>query len=158
MSNVTTIKDPLDLSHAALAQLFEEFEALCDPTDLLLDHYRIAARVIRHDVLAKITMDLVDGDCAVARLVHDAIWPRHQEPPPTWWRTPVGRLIGLAIGNEMSQEVSQSFAAAMLGCGKGSIPTLIRRGKLVQHPANGGIVKSSVLHRIANLQRVYLRG
>lgn len=87
-----------------------------------------------------------------ARTVMFVRWPEGCEPPPEWWRTPVGRMVARSIGHEDGDSVSRSVAAAILGVHPGTVATLLERGKLERHP-DGGITRASVLARLASQRR-----
>ena len=93
-----------------------------------------------------------DDDHIAAQTVIDLAgiaWP--DDPEPAWWRTPVGRAVGRSVGADLSNAVSHSVAAAMLGIAPGTVSTMMARGcDLDRHP-EGGITKASVIARIARL-------
>lgn len=76
-----------------------------------------------------------------------ALWT-DSDPPPEWWRTPVGRMVARSVGADETDAVTHSVAAAMLGVPRGSVGTLVHRGQLDRHPA-GGVTRGSVLARLA---------
>ena len=78
-----------------------------------------------------------------------ARWPLAAEPPPPWWRTPVGRMVARSVGRYATEAVTRSVAAAMLGVHPDTVARLVARGTLVRHP-DGGIVRASVLARLAD--------
>jgi hypothetical protein len=88
------------------------------------------------DVLAETVVDVMA-----------ALWPTG-DPPPEWWRTPVGRRCAASLGAEDSAEVTHSVAAAMLGVARGGIGKMVARGDLERHP-DGGVTRASVLLRLA---------
>lgn len=122
--------------------------------------------------LAEIVEQRLDGRCALlaAELASDddhlaaeatlsvmcARWPDGTEPPPQWWRTPVGRLVARSAGRDDTDAVSHSVAAAMLGVARGTVAQMMSRagrglggsGGLERHP-DGGITRASVLARLA---------
>lgn len=79
-----------------------------------------------------------------------ARWPDGTEPPPEWWRTPVGRMVARSVGRDDAESVTRSVAAAILGVAPGTVAQLVHRGTLDRHP-DGGITRASVLMRIARL-------
>lgn len=90
-------------------------------------------------------------DQATAQIVVDLLnllWPGG-DPPHDWWRTPVGRMCARSLGQADSDAVTHAVAAAMLGIARGTVGTLVTRGKLDRHP-DGGITRASVLNRIAS--------
>jgi hypothetical protein len=93
----------------------------------------------------------VDADSVAAETTIDlmcALWPRGSQPPPEWWRTPVGRAIARSAGMDDAEAVSASVAAAMLGVSRGRVYALLDEGKLDRHP-DGGVVRASVMQRLA---------
>ena len=82
----------------------------------------------------------------VIDLMH-AIWGQ-ADPPPEWWRTPLGRLVAGSIGRDDAEAVTPSVAAAMLGVSRGRVYQLIEAGKLDRHP-DGGVLRSDILQRLA---------
>lgn len=70
------------------------------------------------------------------------------EPPADWWRTPLGRIVARNVRAEESAPVTHQGAALMLGISRGTVGTLVSRGKLERHP-DGGVTKASVLARLA---------
>lgn len=72
----------------------------------------------------------------------------HSDPPPEWWRTPLGRALAASAGMDGSEAVSMSVAAAMLGVSPGRATQLADAGKLDRHP-DGGVTRASVTARIA---------
>lgn len=75
------------------------------------------------------------------------LWP-HSDPPPDWWRTPLGRALAASAGMDGSASVSMSVAAAMIGVTPGRVTQLADAGKLDRHP-DGGVTRASVTARIA---------
>lgn len=75
------------------------------------------------------------------------LWP-HCDPPPGWWRTPLGRAVAASAGMDGSEAVAMSVAAAMLGVSPGRATQLADAGKLDRHP-DGGVTRASVTARIA---------
>lgn len=71
----------------------------------------------------------------------------HSDPPPEWWRTPLGRALAASAGMDGSEAVSMSVAAAMLGVSPGRATQLADAGKLGRHP-DGGVTRASVMARI----------
>ena len=63
----------------------------------------------------------------VIDLMH-AIWGQ-ADPPPEWWRTPLGRLVAGSIGRDDAEAVTPSVAAAMLGVSRGRVYQLIEAGE-----------------------------
>jgi hypothetical protein len=93
----------------------------------------------------------VDSDSVAAETTIDlmcALWPRGSEPPPEWWRTPLGRAIARSVGTDDAEAVSASVAAAMLGVTRSRVYALLDESKLDRHP-DGGVVRASVMQRLA---------
>lgn len=87
-----------------------------------------------------------DDDHETAELVIDlmhALWGTC-DPPPEWWRTPLGRACATSFGHDTSEAWSRSVAAAVLGVHPGTIAQLVHRGVLERHP-DGGLTRASVL-------------
>ena len=112
------------------------------------------------DAAARLAAELGSDDDWVAadaaRTVMDARWPDDTDPPPRWWRTPVGRLVARSVGGDTADAVTHSVAAAILGVTTGTVAQMMGRAKngtggsggLERHP-DGGITRASVLARIA---------
>lgn len=85
----------------------------------------------------------------LARLI-GALYPsdRPFDPPPDWWRTPLGKVTGRRLGHPSVQAVSYAVAGTMLGITRQGVHDLIRRGKLARHP-DGGVTVESVRDRLA---------
>lgn len=90
---------------------------------------------------------VADDDRLVAQTVIDLMCAL-DEPEPSWWRTPLGRVVAGSVGHESAEAVRASVAAAMLGISPGRVHQLAERGKLDRHP-DGGVVRSSVMQRLA---------
>ncbi|MFG1946351.1 hypothetical protein [Nonomuraea sp. NPDC048826] len=69
------------------------------------------------------------------------------DPPPEWWRTPLGRAIARRVGHPAADRVPYAVAGAMLGITRQGVHDLVRRGKLRQHP-DGGVTTRSVRERL----------
>lgn len=74
------------------------------------------------------------------------------DPPPAWWRSPLGQVCAASLGTADAESVTRSVAAAMLGVHPGTVAQLVHRGTLDRHP-DGGILRASVLQRIAQRGR-----
>jgi hypothetical protein len=127
----------IDLANEIMTRVPTVAHRLAD--QLLDDRERGGAGVEVHSdsVAAETTIDLM---CA--------LWPRGSQPPPEWWRTPVGRAIARSAGMDDAEAVSASVAAAMLGVSRGRVYALLDEGKLDRHP-DGGVVRASVMQRLA---------
>jgi len=69
------------------------------------------------------------------------------DPPPAWYgQTPLGRTVARSTGHTLSEAVSYSVAAAILGVSKARAAELVARGKLDRHP-EGGVTTVSVIAR-----------
>jgi hypothetical protein len=68
------------------------------------------------------------------------------DPPPEWWRTPLGQVVLRRVGHPSAQAVSYSVAGAMLGVTRQGVHDLVTRGKLARHP-DGGVTVDSVRAR-----------
>ncbi|MGI5271828.1 hypothetical protein ACQEUU_21930 [Nonomuraea sp. CA-218870] len=69
------------------------------------------------------------------------------DPPPEWWRTPLGRAIARRVGHPSADRVPYAVAGAMLGITRQGVHDLVRRGKLRPHP-DGGVTTRSVRERL----------
>jgi hypothetical protein len=95
---------------------------------------------------------LGDDDLAAARLairIVAALYPSDTpfDPPPRWWRTPLGQVVLRRAGHPSAQAVSYSVAGAMLGVTRQGVHDLVTRGKLARHP-DGGVTVDSVRARL----------
>ncbi|HEY7486002.1 MAG TPA: hypothetical protein VH912_16170 [Streptosporangiaceae bacterium] len=96
---------------------------------------------------------MLDGDDRVAtqtiiRLV-STLYPGDTpfDPPPGWWRTPLGQVTVRRVGHPSARTVSYSVAGAMLGITRQGVHDLVTRGKLARHP-DGGVKPESVRARL----------
>lgn len=64
-----------------------------------------------------------------AESVLGALWGRG-EPTAEWWRSPLGRAVGLALVDDVP--VTQQMAADILGVQRGTVGVLVKRGALDQ--------------------------
>lgn len=141
------------------AQLLEE---LGDPA-------RALGEVLGTDLLLLITgrletraWVLADGLCSeddrlaaeAVRTVMAVLWPhgRPEDTDPSWWRTPVGRMVARSVGHDSTDAVTRHVAAAILGVTPGTVAQLTHRGTLDRHP-DGGLTRASVLARADRLGR-----
>lgn len=82
-------------------------------------------------------------DLAAAGVIPD-------DPQPSWWATPLGRMTARSVGHPGAEAVTHSVAAAMLGVTRGTIAQLVHRGALDRHP-DGGVTAASVRARATRL-------
>lgn len=139
-------------TEAIVAQLTTELGdrlyalAVLEGPDAVLDaHVRTDAIAVRMALLLRSGDDNELAGTVVDVL--NALWPDDCEPPPEWWRTPVGRVAARSLGTSDADAVTQSVAAAMLGVTRGTVAQLVHRGTLDRHP-DGGVTRASVLLRI----------
>jgi hypothetical protein len=95
---------------------------------------------------------LGDDDQVAARTairIVAALYPGDMpfDPPPQWWRTPLGQVVLRRAGHPSAQAVSYSVAGAMLGMTRQGVHDLVTRGKLARHP-DGGVTVESVRVRL----------
>jgi hypothetical protein len=69
------------------------------------------------------------------------------DPPPGWWRTPLGRVMARRTGHPGAESVSYAVAGEMLGITRQGVHDLVVRGKLVRGEQSG-VLTSSVQDRI----------
>ena len=125
-------------------------EELAPATSDLLDLLRRrAAELARGWAEQLLGPDDGEAKHVLARLI-GALYPgdRPFDPPPDWWRTPLGKVTGRRLGHPSVQAVSSTVAGAMLGITRQGVHDLIRRGKLTRHP-DGGVTVESVRERLA---------
>jgi hypothetical protein len=102
----------------------------------------------------RVAADLASSDTRVAVASVSALmrarWPAPTDPPPSWWRTPVGRLVARTLREEDTGSVTHAVAADMLGVTRGTIARMMSRGGagLEKHP-DGRITRASVMALIA---------
>jgi hypothetical protein len=125
---------------------------LVDPLEILLGSSGDLRAEIAATSRAWAAQLLGDDDQAAAhtaiRLVA-ALYPSDTpfDPPPQWWRTPLGQVVLRRVGHPSAQAVSYSVAGAMLGMTRQGIHDLVTRGKLARHP-DGGVTVASVRARL----------
>lgn len=136
----------------AAIQLAHELQAALLPVAPLLGldiHDRVQERA-RGKVASILAILRSDDDKLAAGhgsdLMH-ALWG-HGDPPPEWWRSPLGLVCAKALGSTAGESISHSVASAMLGTHRGTVASLVHRGTLDRHP-DGGVLRSSVLLRLA---------
>jgi hypothetical protein len=85
---------------------------------------------------------------AVATIV-GALYPGDDvfDPPPGWWRTPLGRIALVQLGFPGREAVTYAVAGDMLGMTRQGVHDLVTRNKLARHP-DGGVTVTSVQNRV----------
>lgn len=147
---------------AVADQIEAELQGVCHPLlavlglDLIdIVHERIRSRVPalaaqllddRPEVDHDLSGDVVGVDAVVDLMC--ALYP--EDPPPEWWRTPLGRRVAASIGTSDAEVVTGSVAAAILGLSRQRVHQLLEAGKLDRHP-DGGVVRTSVLQRLVEM-------
>ena len=74
------------------------------------------------------------------------------DPPPSWWRSALGRAVARSVGHPAATAVSYSTAGAMLGITRQGVHDLVKRGKLDRDPS-GGVTTASIRDRLNRPQR-----
>jgi hypothetical protein len=125
---------------------------LVDPLEILLGGSGDLRAEIAANSRAWAAVLLGDDDQAAARTairIVVALYPGDApfDPPPPWWRTPLGQVVIRRVGHPSVQAVSYSVAGAMLGVTRQAVHDLVARGKLVRHP-DGGVTVDSVRARL----------
>jgi hypothetical protein len=153
---VIAVPDRMPSVDALAAQLVTLVEnRLLDPLEILLestsDLVPVRSRVARQaDGWAEqlLSPDEALAQRAVIRLVV-ALFPGDGpfDPPPGWWRTPLGRVMAGRVGHPGAESVSYAVAGSMLGISRQGVHDLVTRGKLQRHE-KGGVATSSVRERI----------
>jgi hypothetical protein len=128
---------------------------LIDPLEILLESHtelvQVRSRVVEqagtwaHQLLGE---DETLCQRTVIRLVI-TLFPGDEpfDPPPDWWRTPLGRVMARRVGHPGAKAVPYSVAGAMLGITRQGVHDLVARGKLQRHE-NGGVATASIRDRI----------
>ena len=85
---------------------------------------------------------------AIATII-GALYPSDDvfDPPPGWWRTPLGRIALTQMGFPGKEAVSYAVAGDMLGMTRQGVHDLVSRNKLARHP-DGGVTVTSIQERI----------
>lgn len=98
-------------------------------------------------------MLVAGSDREVAELVADLFALAHgdNEPPPEWWRTPLGGVVARSIGADDSAAVTPTVAARMLGVHEQTPYKWVAAGRLDRHP-DGGITRASVMAQLGKQQ------
>lgn len=125
---------------------------LVDPLEILLGHSGDLRAELAASSRTWAAQLLGDDDQAAARLavrIVAALYPSDTpfDPPPRWWRTPLGQVVLRRAGHPSAQAVSYSVAGAMLGVTRQGVHDLVTRGKLARHP-DGGVSVESVRARL----------
>ena len=125
---------------------------LLDPLEILLGGGGDLRAEVAASSRAWAAVLLGDDDLAAARLairIVAALYPGDTpfDPPPLWWRTPLGQVVLRRAGHPSAQAVSYSVAGAMLGVTRQGVHDLVTRGKLARHP-DGGVTVDSVRARL----------
>jgi hypothetical protein len=128
---------------------------LLDPLEILLESHselsRVRTRVVERAgawASALLGEDDVLAQRTAIRLVI-TLYPSDGpfNPPPEWWRTPLGRVMARRAGHPGAEAVSYAVAGAMLGITRQGVHDLVTRGKLDRHE-DGGVTTASVQRRI----------
>jgi hypothetical protein len=131
---------------------------ILDPLELLLegDDAVFAMRQLVRVRAGRWADDLLTGDDATAvgiaaRLI-SSLYPddRAFDPPPEWWRTPMGRIVARRAGHPAASSVSYATAGAMLGISRQGVHDLVRRGRLPRHP-DGGVPSHAIRDRLRSV-------
>jgi hypothetical protein len=125
---------------------------LVDPLEILLGSSGDLRAEIAATSRAWAAVLLGDDDQAAAHTairIISALYPSDTpfDPPPQWWRTPLGQVVIRRAGHPSAQAVSYSVAGAMLGVTRQGVHDLVTRGKLARHP-DGGVTVDSVRARL----------
>jgi hypothetical protein len=125
---------------------------LVDPLEILLGSSGDLRAELAANSWAWAAQLLGDDDQAAAHTairIVSALYPSDTpfDPPPQWWRTPLGQVVLRRAGHPSAQAVSYSVAGAMLGMTRQGIHDLVTRGKLARHP-DGGVTVDSVQARL----------
>jgi hypothetical protein len=144
-------------SHAELAeQLIRLIEIrLLDPIDILVEgHHAIdPLRAVVRERARSWASILLDGDdraaLDVVMRVISTLYPGDGpfDPPPDWWRGPLGQAVARRVGHPTAESVSYPVAGAMLGITRQGVHDLVNRGKLARHP-EGGVRSDAVRDRL----------
>lgn len=134
MADETTVQlaDDLQSHYAAFTLAFPD---LTEPLNTHIDQ-----------LTERLTRELRDGDDSeradAARTILDLL-----DPDDDWWTTPQGRLVASAV-QTAGETVTYARAARMLGIQRGTVSTLVQRGKLESVPGDG-VLLESVFRRLA---------
>lgn len=137
---------------AAVAQLEDEMGGLAARLGAVLGtdiQLAVAGRV--QDRAGALAAEIADGDEADATAADllALLWP--DDPPLSWWRTPLGLLCAPTAAQEPDAPGwSRAEAAQVLGVSPGTVAQLTARGTLDRTP-DGQISRRAVLTRLARL-------
>jgi hypothetical protein len=125
---------------------------LLDPLEIVFDQTVDDLRARAEQAAAAFAARLLGADdqdaaWAAATLI-GALYPSDTafNPPPDWWRTPLGRAVLRRMGHPSAETVPYAVAGAMLGITRQGVHDLVVRGKLSRHP-DGGVTVASVRER-----------
>lgn len=138
---------------AAIAQLEDELGDLAARLGGVLGaDIQLAVVGRAQDRTDGLVAEIVDGDQADATAsdVLALLWP--DDPPLSWWRTPLGLLCAPTAAQEPDAGWSRAQAAQVLGVSPGTVAQLTARGTL-DHTPDGRISRRSVLARLARIVR-----
>jgi hypothetical protein len=146
--------EPWGAEQEVLADHLAEIAArrLVDPLEILLGSSGDLRAEVAATSRAWAAQLLGDDDQAAAHTairIVAALYPSDTpfDPPPQWWRTPLGQVVLRRAGHPSAQAVSYSVAGAMLGMTRQGVHDLVTRGKLARHP-DGGVTVDSVRARL----------
>jgi len=112
---------------------------------------RFIAAVMSSRLIDPLEILLEDDDrgALVAIRLVSALYPSDApfDPPPAWWRSPLGQAVLMRVGHPAAEHVTYELAGAMLAITRQGIHDLVKRGKLARHPA-GGVTVASVRARL----------
>lgn len=96
-------------------------------------------------------LDQDEDDRLAAQTVIDVMNVLGDRDDGWYGRTPLGRAVARSTGGFVSESVSFSAAAAMLGVSRTRVQQLVEHGQVDRHP-EGGISTASVIARAAERQ------
>jgi hypothetical protein len=128
---------------------------LLDPLELLLEGDDVvdAMRQVLRVRAGRWADQMLTGDdetaVGIAARLVSSLYPgdRAFDPPPEWWRTPIGRVVAHRVGHPAAESVSYATAGAMLGISRQGVHDLVRRGRLPRHP-DGGVPSRAIRDRL----------
>lgn len=117
------------------------------------------ARDVRLAVRRVTDLDLPTDEDSARRLIA-ALWP-HGWPESVgeagWWRTPLGLVCARLLASERGV-VTHAQAAAILAVSPGTVATLVNVRGALERADGGGVVRGSVLARLARLHATTTTG
>jgi hypothetical protein len=123
---------------------------LLDPLEILLADPVVDVRARCEDAAHVWAARLLGPNApyAIASIIA-ALYPGDDvfDPPPEWWRTPLGQVVLSQVGFPGREAVSYAVAGSMLGMTRQGVHDLVTRNKLGRHP-DGGVTVTSILERI----------